>query len=125
VTRQSFTGKTAFITGAAVGLGRAFARALTARGANAVIAEIDVEGAGRTAAELNTGGARAIAVPCDVADERQVEIFLTPAGEALKAGIRDMRAKLGCLLPLPAADLARLRTELRGLADGLIAAKPE
>lgn len=59
------------------------------------------------------------------ADERQVDIFLTPAGEALKAEIRGVRAALGCLLPLPAADIARLRTELQGLADGLIAAKPE
>lgn len=73
MTTQPFDGKTAFITGAAVGLGRAFARALTARGANAVIAEIDVEGARRTAAELNANGAKAIAVPCDVADEHQVE----------------------------------------------------
>jgi DNA-binding MarR family transcriptional regulator len=55
------------------------------------------------------------------ADERQVDIFLTRAGEALKADIRGVRAELGCLLPLPAADLARLRAELRGLADGLIA----
>ncbi|MFN3399036.1 MAG: MarR family winged helix-turn-helix transcriptional regulator [Ferrovibrio sp.] len=59
------------------------------------------------------------------ADERQVDIALTPAGQALKADIRGVRAELGCLLPLPAADIARLRTELRGLADGLIAAKPD
>jgi DNA-binding MarR family transcriptional regulator len=59
------------------------------------------------------------------ADERQVDIYLTPAGEALKTAIRGVRAELGCLLPLPAADLARLRTELHGLADGLIAAKPD
>jgi DNA-binding MarR family transcriptional regulator len=59
------------------------------------------------------------------ADERQVEIFLTAAGEALKAEIRGVRAELGCLLPLPGPDLARLRAELRELADGLIAAKPQ
>jgi DNA-binding MarR family transcriptional regulator len=59
------------------------------------------------------------------ADERQVDIFLTPAGQAMKAEIRGVRAELGCLLPLPATDIGRLRTELRGLADGLIAAKPD
>lgn len=73
MTEQRFADKTAFITGAAVGLGRAFARALTARGANVVIAEIDVVGAQRTAAELTSFGAQVIAVPCDVADEHQVE----------------------------------------------------
>ena len=59
------------------------------------------------------------------ADERQVDIALTPAGEALKAEIRAMRAELGCLLPVPAADIARLQLEIRSLADGLIAAKPD
>lgn len=73
VTQQSFVGRTAFITGAAVGLGRAFATALTARGANAVIAEIDIDAAKRTAAQLDSPEARSIAVPCDVADESQVD----------------------------------------------------
>lgn len=58
------------------------------------------------------------------ADERQVDIFLTPAGQALKADIRGVREALGCLLPMPAADIARLQVEIRSLADGLIAAKP-
>lgn len=73
MTGPRFDGKTAFITGAAVGLGRAFARALTIRGANAVIAELDFPGAQRTADELTSAGAQAIAVPCEVADEHQVE----------------------------------------------------
>ncbi|PJI40192.1 MarR family winged helix-turn-helix transcriptional regulator [Ferrovibrio sp.] len=59
------------------------------------------------------------------ADERQVDIFLTPAGQALKAEVRGVRAELGCLLPMPAADIARLQVEIRSLADGLIAAKDE
>jgi DNA-binding MarR family transcriptional regulator len=57
------------------------------------------------------------------ADERQVDIVLTPAGQALKAEIRGLREELRCLLPLPAAEIARLRTEIRSLADGLIAAQ--
>lgn len=59
------------------------------------------------------------------ADERQVDIALTPAGEALKADIRAMRAELGCLLPVPTADIARLQVEIRSLADGLIAAQKD
>jgi NAD(P)-dependent dehydrogenase (short-subunit alcohol dehydrogenase family) len=68
-----FQSKTAFITGGAIGLGRAFARALTSEGAGVAIADIDTEGAERTAAELASHGAQAIAVPCDVADEKQVD----------------------------------------------------
>jgi NAD(P)-dependent dehydrogenase (short-subunit alcohol dehydrogenase family) len=81
--RQRFGNKTAFITGGAVGLGRAFARALAAEGASVAIAEIDTEGAGRTAAELVAGGAQAIAVPCDVADEHQVDAAVVATIEKL------------------------------------------
>ena len=68
-----FQGKTAFITGGAIGLGRAFARALTGEGAAVAIADVDFEGADHTANELTARGAQAIAVACDVADEHQVD----------------------------------------------------
>ena len=55
-------------------------------------------------------------------DERQVVIGLTARGRALKAEVAKMHAGLACLLPLPLQDIARLRVELRGLADGLIRA---
>lgn len=55
-------------------------------------------------------------------DERQVVVSLTDDGRALKTAVADMHAGLTCLLPLDMADLGRLRTELRGLAAGLIAA---
>jgi len=68
-----FEGQVAFITGGAIGFGRAFARALTAEGAAVVIVDIDGEGGERTADELRHAGARAVAVACDVADEIAVE----------------------------------------------------
>ena len=68
-----FRGRTAFITGGATGLGRAFARALTAEGASVAIVDIDGATAERTAAELTAQGAKAIAVMCDVADEQRVD----------------------------------------------------
>jgi NAD(P)-dependent dehydrogenase (short-subunit alcohol dehydrogenase family) len=68
-----FSGRTAFITGGAIGFGRAFARALAAEGAAVVLADIDVDGAQRTAAELISGGAQAIAIGCDVADPERVD----------------------------------------------------
>jgi 3-oxoacyl-[acyl-carrier protein] reductase len=71
VTR--FENRTAVITGGAIGLGRAFARALVAEGAAAVLADIDIDMAERTAAELVSAGGQAIAVDCDVADPDRVD----------------------------------------------------
>ena len=68
-----FSGKTAVISGGAIGFGRAFAWALIGEGADVAILDIDVTLAERTAAELTERGARVIAVPCDVADEQQVD----------------------------------------------------
>jgi 3-oxoacyl-[acyl-carrier protein] reductase len=77
-----FENRTALITGGAIGFGRAFARALAAEGANVVLADIDADGAERTAAELVSGGAHAIAVDCDVADADQVDAAVaTAAGQ--------------------------------------------
>ena len=68
-----FENRTAFVTGGAIGFGRAFARALVAEGAAVAIVDIDVDMAERTAAELVSAGGQAIAVRCDVADEDQVD----------------------------------------------------
>jgi NAD(P)-dependent dehydrogenase (short-subunit alcohol dehydrogenase family) len=63
----------AFITGGATGFGRAFAQALSSAGAAVALADIDLEAATATAAALDSAGRRALAVPCDVADEAAVE----------------------------------------------------
>ena len=55
----------------------------------------------------------------DAADERQVRVQLTPAGRKLKAQVAEMHAGLACLLPLPLADIMRLKAELRGFATAL------
>lgn len=60
----------------------------------------------------------------DSQDERQVRIALTPAGQALKTGVAEMKQELSCLLPLPGRDIARLRTELQGLAAALHSLPP-
>ena len=70
---MKFSGMTAFITGGAVGFGRAFGRALVAEGASVALADVDVEAARQTAAELVSSGGAAIAVGCDVADADQVD----------------------------------------------------
>ncbi|MCW2526371.1 MAG: putative short chain dehydrogenase/reductase [Pseudonocardiales bacterium] len=69
----ALAGQVAFITGGAIGFGRAFARALVARGVHVVLADVDVAAAERTASELSTADVRVIALACDVADEAQVD----------------------------------------------------
>lgn len=70
---MKFSGMTAFITGGAVGFGRAFGRALVAEGANVALADVEVDAVEQTAAELVSSGGAAIAVGCDVADADQVD----------------------------------------------------
>ena len=68
-----FEDKVVFITGGAIGFGRAFARAFVAEGAGIVIAEIDDDQAEQTARELRDAGGRAVAVHCDVSQEKEVD----------------------------------------------------
>ena len=62
-------GKTAFITGGASGLGLATARALVAKGARVILADIDGSGAEAAAAALCESGGEAIGLQLDVTDE--------------------------------------------------------
>ena len=73
-------GKTALITGAARGIGRAFAQAYVAQGARVAIADIDLDGAQRAAAEL---GDAAIAVKLDVTELASIESAVTETVERL------------------------------------------
>lgn len=73
-------GKTAMITGAARGIGRAFAAAYVAEGARVAIADINFEGA--KAAAMDIGDA-AFAVELDVTDEASISHAVTEAAERL------------------------------------------
>ncbi len=59
-------GQVAIVTGAGRGIGRATALELARMGADIVVAELDQDGAKRTAAEVGALGRRALVVPTDV-----------------------------------------------------------
>jgi NAD(P)-dependent dehydrogenase (short-subunit alcohol dehydrogenase family) len=61
-------GKRVIVTGAAGGLGRAFAQAFGEAGARVIAADIDETGAQETARMIGEKGGSAIAVPVDVTD---------------------------------------------------------
>ncbi len=67
---MQLAGKTALITGAARGIGRAFAEAYVREGASVAIADIDMARATTTAAEL---GGSAVAVEMDVTDQASID----------------------------------------------------
>ncbi|MGN6808208.1 MAG: SDR family oxidoreductase [Trinickia sp.] len=70
---QAFEGKVAVITGAASGLGRAFAEQGAALGMRLVLADIDPDALADTAATLRAAGAEVVAMPTDVSDAGAVD----------------------------------------------------
>ena len=78
-----FEGNVAFITGGAIGFGRAFARALTERGCAVALADVDLSAAEATAADLRAQGHKAIALACNVDDGRAGDAAVAPTIEQL------------------------------------------
>lgn len=69
-------GKVALVTGGNKGIGKGIARALAAEGASLVLTARGADELQRIAAELAGQGTAVLAVPADLADERQVqEVF--------------------------------------------------
>jgi len=70
---RGLNGRTAVVTGGATLIGAAVVRAFCDAGANAAVADIDVDGGERLAAELGDG---VLFVPTDIRDDAQVERFV-------------------------------------------------
>jgi NAD(P)-dependent dehydrogenase (short-subunit alcohol dehydrogenase family) len=77
-----FTGKVAFVTGAASGIGRAAALAFARQGASVVAADVSEQGNQETARLIEEQGGRALAVHCDVTRAEDVKAALAKTVEA-------------------------------------------
>ncbi len=122
---RELDGWIACVTGGGSGIGRATCRALHARGAHVVVADLDESAAVGVAGDLGDG--RAIGIRCDVTNEASVEqmvarcveqwggldVLVCSAGIATSAPIEEVSVEdwtrnfdvltLGCFLPTRAA----------------------
>ena len=73
------SGRTAFVTGAGSGIGRAIAHALAESGAHVYIAERSAETGADCAASITSAGGRANFVHCDVTDTSSIEAAIALA----------------------------------------------
>jgi 3-oxoacyl-[acyl-carrier protein] reductase/(S)-1-phenylethanol dehydrogenase len=99
---MSTTKRVAVVTGAARGLGRAYAVALAEAGIDVVAA--DLEDAAETAREVESHGVRGLAVRCDIGSEEEVaalaerteselggcDILVNNAGFVARAGLEEL-----------------------------------
>lgn len=76
---QQLSGKTVIVTGAAGGLGRAFALGFADRGANVVVADMNEAGSAETVALVQAKGVKAIAVKTNVADKASCQAMADAA----------------------------------------------
>lgn len=70
---NNLQGKVAFVTGAGTGLGKATAAAFARAGANVVVVGRKLEALEETVRHIESEGGKALAIPCDVANEISVK----------------------------------------------------
>lgn len=105
------SGKTALITGASSGMGRAIAEAMGVHGATVIISSNDEQGCEAVLQEFEKKSIRAIAVPCDVSDKADIERLCKTALQ--KSGKVDVLASCvgiaptGSLLDIEAGDFEK------------------
>lgn len=80
-TRDRFAGKVAIVTGAAQGIGEAYARALAAEGAAVLVADVNSEAGTKVVAGIEADGGRAAFARTDVSDPESARAMAARAVE--------------------------------------------
>jgi NAD(P)-dependent dehydrogenase (short-subunit alcohol dehydrogenase family) len=108
---NKLTGKTALITGASKGLGKAMAIALAAEGARVGLVSRDTVLLNNVAAEIETAGGAASVFPADVTSEEQVrEVERAATAELGKVNILINNAGINVRKPVTDFTLAEWRS---------------
>ncbi|NRH29928.1 3-hydroxybutyrate dehydrogenase [Pseudomonas sp. MS19] len=102
---MQLSGKVAFITGAASGIGKQIAELFAAEGASVVIADLNLHAAQQAAAQITASGAQALAIEVDVTDEDQVNAGVEEAVKAF-GGIDILVSNAGIQIIQPVQDLS-------------------
>jgi NADP-dependent 3-hydroxy acid dehydrogenase YdfG len=126
-TTRSLAGKTAIVTGASSGIGRAIAETLGGAGAHVFLAGRSAEPMEESKKKIETAGGRATAAVVDVRDPKQVDALVERA--VRETGRLDVMVNnAGLSYPAPIVDgdpdewRAMLETNLLGLLAGCRAA---
>jgi NAD(P)-dependent dehydrogenase (short-subunit alcohol dehydrogenase family) len=72
-TTYNFTGRVAFVTGAASGIGRTTALAFARAGAQVALADLSADGLEETGRLITAEGGQALTLTCDVTSEDDVQ----------------------------------------------------
>src|ERR1700746_21075 len=97
--------KSALITGAGSGIGRAIATAFAREGARVAIADIDLAAATHVAEEIESGGGKSIPIELDVIDEKQVDGGIRLASDAFE-GLDILVSNAGIQIINPIVDFS-------------------
>ncbi len=94
---MEFSGKTAVVTGAARGIGRATAIAFGKSGANVAVVDIDQAGASKVAAQIEDSGGAALACQTDLTKPAEIRAMLQRVKETY--GRIDALANVAAIYP--------------------------
>ena len=98
---RGLSGKTAIVTGAGSGIGRAIALRLAAEGVTVGVFDINLAGAGETVRAIEGADGKAIAVACDITDYAAVTAAVASFEEHSGAGTDILVNNAGWDTPMP------------------------